>query len=160
MFSKSFSFLVSYSLFRILTPRIMLPPSTCCLNLQSRMFIVSQFYVCYWVIIMSRIVRKPDFCLCENKVAAKLISAFVFATRIVQFLFFLNPKFQLLAHFCDCTGRFVSDLGGHPEDRFSRVLAHNHYHHYLDLRSNKIWQNNKPCVIFHFIPDRYTSFLQ
>ena len=38
---------------------------------------------------MSRIVRKPDFCLCE-----KLISAFVFATRIVQFLFYLNPKFQ------------------------------------------------------------------
>ena len=27
-------------------------------------------------------------------VTAKLISAFVFATRIVQFLFFLNPKFQ------------------------------------------------------------------
>ena len=27
-------------------------------------------------------------------VSAKLISAFVFATRIVQFLFFLNPKFQ------------------------------------------------------------------
>ena len=56
---------------------------------------------------VSRIVRKPDFCLCENKAAdqlrgsqisfavtAKLISAFVFATRIVQFLFFLNPKFQ------------------------------------------------------------------
>ena len=27
-------------------------------------------------------------------VVTKLISAFVFATRIVQFLFFLNPKFQ------------------------------------------------------------------
>ena len=27
-------------------------------------------------------------------VTAQLISAFVFATRIVQFLFFLNPKFQ------------------------------------------------------------------
>ena len=27
-------------------------------------------------------------------VTAKLISAFVFATRIVHFLFFLNPKFQ------------------------------------------------------------------
>ena len=46
--------------------------------------------------------RKPDFCLCENKgadqlrsnVSAKLISAFVFATRIVHFLFLLNPKFQ------------------------------------------------------------------
>ena len=44
--------------------------------------------------------RKLDFCLCENKVAvtAKLISAFVFATRIVQFLFFLNPKLQASDH--------------------------------------------------------------
>ena len=43
---------------------------------------------------------KPTICIGENKDAdqlrgtAKLISAFVFATRIVQFLFFLNPKFQ------------------------------------------------------------------
>ena len=55
---------------------------------------------------MSRIVRKPDFCLGENKGAdqlrgntAKLISAFVFATRIVQFLFYLNPKFQASSSF-------------------------------------------------------------
>ena len=34
--------------------------------------------------------KKADFCLCT----AKLISAFVFATRIVHFLFLLNPKFQ------------------------------------------------------------------
>ena len=39
-------------------------------------------------------------------------SAFVFTTRKVQFLFYLNPKFQILALFCDCTGRFVSDLFG------------------------------------------------
>ena len=31
-------------------------------------------------------------------VTAKLISAFVFATRIVQFLFFLNPKFRASSH--------------------------------------------------------------
>ena len=37
--------------------------------------------------------RKPDFCICENK-EAQLISAFVFATRIVQSLYYLNPKFQ------------------------------------------------------------------
>ena len=55
---------------------------------------------------MSCIMRKQDFCLCENKGAdqlcstctskgqGQLISAFVFATRIVQFLFFLNPNFQ------------------------------------------------------------------
>ena len=55
---------------------------------------------------LSRIVRKPDFCLGENKGAdqlcgytAKLISAFVFATRIVQFLFYLNPKFQASSSF-------------------------------------------------------------
>ena len=45
--------------------------------------------------------RKTDFCICENKdadqlkVTAKLISAFVFAKWIVQYLFYLNPKFQV-----------------------------------------------------------------
>ena len=53
---------------------------------------------------MSRFVRKPDFAYAKTKtqisfaVTAKLISAFVFATRIVQFLFYLNPKFQASSH--------------------------------------------------------------
>ena len=58
---------------------------------------------------MSRVMRKPTFCICENKdadqlrgnreaVTAKLISAFVFATQIVQSLYFLNPKFQASSH--------------------------------------------------------------
>ena len=34
----------------------------------------------------------------EPAVTAKLISAFVFATWIVQFLFYLNPKFQASSH--------------------------------------------------------------
>ena len=48
--------------------------------------------------------RKPAFCICENKdadqlaVTAKLISAFVFATLIVQSLYFLNLKFQASGH--------------------------------------------------------------
>ena len=48
--------------------------------------------------------RKLAICICENKaqisfaVTAKLISAFVFATRIVQSLYFLNPKFQASSH--------------------------------------------------------------
>ena len=48
-------------------------------------------------------------------VTAKLISAFVFATRIVQFLFYLNIRNFKLLHvglFCACTGLFVSDLFG------------------------------------------------
>ena len=42
--------------------------------------------------------RKPAFCICESKDAdqlrGQLISEFVFATRIVQNLYFLNSKFQ------------------------------------------------------------------
>ena len=40
--------------------------------------------------------KKAVFCICENKDAltAKLISAFVSATRIERFIYFLNPKFQ------------------------------------------------------------------
>ena len=70
--------------------------------------------------------RTPDFYPCENKgavscaVTAQLISAFVvvffFAALIVQFLFFLNVKFQ--------ASNLMPDLVGNPEDRFSRVTAH------------------------------------
>ena len=48
--------------------------------------------------------RKPIFAYAKTKtqiscaVTAKLISTFVFATRIVQFLFYLNPKFQVSGH--------------------------------------------------------------
>ena len=48
---------------------------------------------------------KPTICLGEKKaqisfaVPAKLISAFVFSTLIVQFLFYLNPKFQASSSF-------------------------------------------------------------
>ena len=53
---------------------------------------------------VSRVMRKPTICICENEdafsfaVTAKLISAFVFATWIVQYLYFLNPKFQASSH--------------------------------------------------------------
>ena len=54
---------------------------------------------------MSRVVRKPFFfAYAKTKtqisfaVTAKLINAFVFATRIVQSLYFLNPKFQASSH--------------------------------------------------------------
>ena len=49
---------------------------------------------------LSRRMGKPTICIWENKDADQLRGnreadhAFVFATRIVHFLFFLNPKFQ------------------------------------------------------------------
>ena len=71
---------------------------------------------------MSLIMRKPAFAYVKTKtqisfaVIVKLISAFVFATQIVQSLYFLNPKFQAI--FCGCTARFVSDLVGTPKTDF------------------------------------------
>ena len=48
--------------------------------------------------------RKPAFFICKTKtqincaVTAQLISAFVFAIRIVQSLYYLHPKFQASIH--------------------------------------------------------------
>ena len=56
---------------------------------------------------------------------------FTFALMKVQFFFFLNTNFKHLAIFCDCTARFVSDLVGNPEDRFSHNEAQIIYRHYL-----------------------------
>ena len=53
---------------------------------------------------LSSVTRKPAFCICATKtqisfaVTTKLISAFVFANRIVQSLYFQNPKFQASSH--------------------------------------------------------------
>ena len=55
---------------------------------------------------MSHVIRKPSFCIYA-------ISAFIFATLIVQSLYFLNG----------CTARLVSDLVGNPEDWFSHDAA-------------------------------------
>ena len=74
--------------------------------------------------------RKPDFAYAKTKtqisfaVTAKLIRAFVFATRIVQSLSFSFLNFKPLAILCGCTARFVLDLVGNPEDRFSHNEAH------------------------------------
>ena len=64
-----------------------------------------QLYINHY---MSLVMRKPAFCICiayaktktqiSFAVTAKLISAFVFATWIVQSLYFLNPKFQASSH--------------------------------------------------------------
>ena len=79
--------------------------------------------------------RKPDFCICENK------EVFVFATWIVQSLFVLNPNSQASTILCGCTARFVSDLVGNPEDRFSQNEAHiielHVLYHTLECRYHK-----------------------
>ena len=41
--------------------------------------------------------RRSAYCKADQ-LTAKLISNFVFATRIIQFLYFLNPKFPVSGH--------------------------------------------------------------
>ena len=69
--------------------------------------------------------RKPAFFIFENKDAdQKLISAFVFAIRIVQSLYFLNPKFQASSHLVWLYSPLCVGPGKNPENRFSHKEAH------------------------------------
>ena len=95
---------------------------------------------------MSRAMRKLNFCLCENKGAdqlrsnceAELISAFVFATWIIQSLFFLNSKFQASSHLQWLHRPVCVRPGRDPEDQFSHVVARTLAPHTRKLQ--------KPCV--------------
>ena len=92
---------------------------------------------------MNLVVRKPAFSYAKTKtqiscaVTVQLISAFVFATCIVQPFFYLNPKFQSSSQaiFCGSTARFVSDLVGNPEYRFSHNEAHISPSSFVNLKS-------------------------
>ena len=69
--------------------------------------------------------RKPAFCICENKGAdKKQISAFVFATRIVQFLYFLNPKIPASSHSVCFYSLVCIRAGRKPRRRLSHAGAH------------------------------------
>ena len=108
---------------------------------------------------MSRVVRKPDFCICENKDADQLRSNCAADQRLcfryIDSTIPLLPKSEIsslypysegLYYLCSenkgadqlrsycaadlrlcfriCTARFVWDLLGNPEDRFSHNEAH------------------------------------
>ena len=80
---------------------------------------------------MSLVMRKPAFCICENKDADQLRGnreadqrlCFRYTDSTIPLLF-KSEILKPLAIFCDCLVRFVSDLVGNPEDRFSHVAAH------------------------------------
>ena len=74
--------------------------------------------------------EKTSFCICKNKDAdqlrgtAKLISAFVFATQIVQSLYYLNLKFQASSHLLLCYSPVCVGPGRKPR----RPVRHNKAH--------------------------------
>ena len=73
---------------------------------------------------------KPTICIGESKsqisfaVTGKLISTFVFATQIVQFLYFLNPKFPASNHLLSLYSPVCVGPGRNPNCWFSHAQAH------------------------------------
>ena len=76
---------------------------------------------------MSRVMRKPAFCICVNKHAGNRTADQRLCFRYIGSSIPLLPifrNFKHLAIFCGCTARFVSDLIGDSEDKFSHDAAH------------------------------------
>ena len=80
---------------------------------------------------MSHVVRKPFFCICENKDADQLRGNSEADQRLcLRYKYSTIPllpslqNFKPLAILCGCTAQFMSDLVGNPEDRFSHNEAH------------------------------------
>ena len=90
--------------------------------------------------------RKPAFAYAKTKaqisfaVTMKLISAFVFATRIVQSLYFLNPKFQASSHLLWLYSPVRVGPGQIPRRPvFSqRGSNFNHYSPVIDLKQGEV----------------------
>ena len=79
---------------------------------------------------LSHCMGKPTICIGKTKaqisfsVAAKLISAFVFASRIVQFLYFLNPKFPASNHLLCLYSLVCVGPGRNPKLLVSHAQTH------------------------------------
>ena len=70
---------------------------------------------------LSLVVRKPALCI--HAKTKTQISAFVFAIRIVQSLYYLNPKFQASSHLLWLYSPVCVGPRRNPEDRLSHNEA-------------------------------------
>ena len=99
---------------------------------------------------MSRVVRKPAFCICENKDADQLrgYRAFVFATRIVESLYFLNTKFQVSSHILWLYSPVCVGPGRNPRRPVFSQRGSNKYSHVQILLSVHVQQiaKCKNCI--------------
>ena len=80
---------------------------------------------------LNRVMKKPAFCICENKDADQLRGNRKADQRLCFRYIYSTipplPKSEISKHlaiFCGCAARVVSDLVGNPEDRFSHNEAH------------------------------------
>ena len=89
-----------------------------------------KFGLLYRTCLYSRCDKNQQFAYAKTKrqisfaVTAKLISAFVFATRLVRFLFFLNPKFPVSSHLLCLYSLVCVGPGRNLNCWFSQAQAH------------------------------------
>ena len=103
--------------------------------------------------------RKPTFCICENKDADQLRGnreadqrlSFRYTDSTIPLL----PKsVKPLAIFCGCTGRFVWDLVGNPKTGFLiTMLKYHKYAYFLLVKCENVLQkflifSNKNNTLF------------
>ena len=104
---------------------------------------------------MSLVMRKPGFCICENKDANHLRGnretdqRLCFRYRASTIPPLPKPEISSLAIFCGCTAWFVSDLVGNPEDRFIQNEAHMHKATQKRTSDKKATQNHNRIVYGH-----------
>ena len=96
--------------------------------------------------------RKPAFCRCESKAADQRL-CFRYTDRTIPLLS-ISENFKPLATFCGCTARFVSDLDGNPEERFSYNEAHlilSISIVFVDVQVDRslTWSETRDAVFFH-----------
>ena len=123
--------------------------------------------------------RKLAFCICKNKDAdqlrgnreAKLIRAFVFATRIVQSLFYLNPKFQASSHLLwlhslvcvgpgQKSGRLVFSQRGSYDRMFSICIVERYKDHQISYYSREGANNMPKLTCISYFSLYYTFTMQ
>ena len=116
---------------------------------------------------LSRVVRKPAFCICENKDADQLRGyreadqrlCFRYTDTTIHLLS-KSENFKPLAILCGCTDRFVWDQVGNPEDRFSQNEAHLILLHAVHSFEESSWHTLwifVPCPWFSFATDSETN---
>ena len=93
-------------------------------------------------------------------VTAKLIRAFVFATRKVQCLYFLNLKFQASSHLLWLYSLVCIGPGRNPEDRFSQNEAHmKRVHVSVLLRTGRLSQHASMNTSYDVTMETITGWL-
>ena len=87
---------------------------------------------------MSRAIHEKTFGICENKGTDHLCG--IHPAALLSTILYNCSNLNVLAIFCDCIARFMSDLLGNPDDMFSHEATEK------KPRNKKTWEPLKKGV--------------